>query len=131
ALAITDAGNLFGAIKFFEAARAKGVQPILGCDLWVANDKNRDAPYRVAVLCRNRAGYLALCELITRAHGENHWRGRAEVRREWLARVPGLIVLSGAQHGDIGAALLAGNLAQAETLAAAWSEDFPGAFYIE
>jgi DNA polymerase-3 subunit alpha len=131
ALAITDAGNLFGAIKFFEAARAKGIQPLIGCDVWLANDKNRDAPHRVAVLCRNRVGYLALCELLTRAHAENHWRGRAEARREWFAGVPGLIVLSGAQHGDVGAALLAGNLAQAEALAKAWSEDFPGAYYVE
>ena len=37
ALAITDSGNLFGAIKFYEAARAAGVQPIIGCDLWVTN----------------------------------------------------------------------------------------------
>src|SRR5438552_163263 len=131
ALAVTDASNVFGAIKFFEAARAQGVQPIIGCDLWVSNERNRDAPYRVAVMCLNRAGYLALCDLLTRAHAENHWRGRAEVRREWLSRIDGLIVLSGAQAGDVGAALAAGNLAQAEALARAWSQDFPGAFYIE
>ena len=84
ALAITDLANLFGAIKFFQAARGVGVQPIIGCDLWLTNERSRDHPYRVAVLCRNRAGYLALCDLLTRAHVENHWRGRAEVRREWL-----------------------------------------------
>jgi len=131
ALAITDAGNVFGAIKFFEAARAAGVQPVIGCDLWLTNDKYRDAPHRVAVLCRNRAGYLRLCDLLTRAHAQNHWRGRAEMRREWLKGTEGLIVLSGAQHGDVGAALLAGNTAQAEVLARAWAEDFPGAFYVE
>src|SRR5436190_16253114 len=124
ALAITDAGNLFGAIKFFEAARAQGVQPIVGCDLWLTNEKNRDQPYRFTVLCRNRAGYLRLCDLLTRAHGENHWRGRAEVRREWLAGTEGLIVLSGAETGDVGQALGAGNAAYAETLARAWAEDF-------
>src|SRR5213083_2536445 len=64
ALAITDAGNLFGAIKFFEAARGQGVQPVIGCDLWLTNEKNRDAPYRVPVLCRNRTGYLNLCDLL-------------------------------------------------------------------
>src|SRR6185437_6634927 len=61
ALAITDLSNLFGAIKFYEAARAHGVQPIIGCDLWLTNERNRDAPYRIAVLVRNRAGYLRLC----------------------------------------------------------------------
>ncbi|HEX4763204.1 MAG TPA: PHP domain-containing protein, partial [Usitatibacter sp.] len=72
ALAITDAGNLFGAIKFYEAARAKGVQPIIGVDLWLTNERNRDTPYRMALLARSREGYLGLCDLLTRAHAENH-----------------------------------------------------------
>src|SRR5438477_12594858 len=131
ALAITDASNVFGAIKFFEAARAVGVQPVIGCDLWVSNERSRDAPYRVAVVCRNRAGYLALCDLLTRAHAENHWRGRAEVRRDWLRGIEGLIVLSGAQAGDVGMALATGNRTEAEALARAWAADFPEAYYIE
>src|SRR6185437_4523346 len=130
-LAITDLSNLFGAIKFYEAARAHGVQPIIGCDLWLTNERNRDAPYRMAVLCRNRAGYLHLCDLLTRAHAENHWRGRAEVKREWLRGIEGLIVLSGGEAGDVGLALASGNAAQAESLARQWAEDFPGAYFIE
>src|SRR5512142_3524391 len=62
ALAITDLSNLFGAIKFYEAARKGGVQPIIGCDLWLTNERNRDAAYRVLLLVRNRAGYLKLCD---------------------------------------------------------------------
>src|SRR5258708_15521861 len=131
ALAITDASNLFGAIKFFQAARAAGVKPIIGGDLWVTNERQRDTPYRVTLLCRNRAGYLALCGLLTRAHAENHWRGRAEVKREWLRGVEGAIVLSGAETGDIGAALASGNRAQALALAREWQADFPGSFYVE
>src|SRR5258708_14247724 len=131
ALGITDASNLFGAIKFFEAARAAGVQPIVGCDLWLTNERNRDAPYRLAVLCRDRHGYLALCELLTRAHAENHWRGRAEVKREWLRGMNGLIALSGAEAGDVGAAMLSGHREQADELARQWARDFPDAFYIE
>jgi DNA polymerase III subunit alpha len=131
ALAITDASNLFGAIKFFQAARGRGVQPIIGCDLAITNEKTRDTPSRAVLLCRNRDGYLALCDLLTRAHAENHWRGRAEVRREWLRGVPGVIVLSGAQSGDVGMALASGQPELAEKLARGWSEDFPGAYYIE
>ena len=131
ALAITDAGNLFGAVKFFLAAREAGVQPLVGCDIAISNERNRDLPTRVVVLCRDQAGYLALCDLLTRAYAENQWRGRAEVRREWLKGVRGLIVLSGAEAGDVGAALLAGATAQAEALAREWAEDFPGAFYVE
>ena len=131
ALAITDAGNLFGAIKFFEAARARGVQPVIGCDLWITNERNRDAACRVALLARNRAGYLHLCDLLTRAHAENHWRGRAEVRREWLAGRDGLIVLSGAAAGDVGMALASGQRAHAEQLAREWAAEFPQAYYLE
>ena len=131
ALAITDASNLFGAIKFYEAARAAGVQPVIGCDLWITNERNRDAPHRVTLLARNRAGYLALCMLLTRAHAEGHWRGRAEARREWLRGLSGLIVLSGAERGDVGMALLSGQRDAAGELARAWAADFPGAFYVE
>jgi len=131
ALAITDLSNVFGAIKFFEAARAKGVQPIIGCDVWITNERNRDAAYRLALLCRNRAGYLRLCDLLTRAFAENQWRGRAEVKREWLEQCDGLIALSGAEGGDIGMALASGNRDQAEALARQWAADFPGAFYVE
>src|SRR6476619_4612197 len=106
ALAITDASNVFGAVKFYEAARSNGVQPVIGCDVWITNERNRDAAYRVALLCRNRTGYLHLCELLSRAHSENHWRGRAELRREWLKGCEGLLVLSGAGQGDVGMALL-------------------------
>ncbi len=131
ALAITDAANLFGAIKFFEAARAHGVQPVIGCDLWVENPRHRDAPYRVTALCRNQRGYLALCDLLTRAYAENHWRGRAQLKREWLKGASGLIVLSGAEAGDIGAALAASHLDEAERIAREWAADFPDAFYVE
>ncbi len=131
ALAITDASNLFGAIKFYEAARGQGVQPIIGCDLWLTNERNRDSPYRITLLARSREGYLHLCELLTRAHAENHWRGRAEVRRDWLQRRGGLIALSGGEAGDVGAALASGSRMQAEALARDWNEDFPGAYYLE
>ncbi|HEX7560397.1 MAG TPA: DNA polymerase III subunit alpha, partial [Usitatibacter sp.] len=122
---------LFGAIKFFQAARAAGVQPIVGCDLWITNERNRDAPYRATLLCRSREGYLALCNLLTRAHAENHWRGRAEVRREWLRNLEGLIALSGAEAGEVGAALVSLGREAAEALARQWADDFSGCFYIE
>src|SRR3954463_13791148 len=131
ALAITDLANVFGAVKFYEAARAKGVQPVIGCDAWITNERNRDAAYRVVLLCRSREGYLRLCNLLTRAYAENQWRGRAEMKREWLAGAEGLLALSGAEAGDVGMALASGNAEQADELARGWSRDFPGAFYIE
>jgi len=133
ALAIGDLGNLFGAVKFFQLVRGRGVQPIIGCELWVENEKNRDQATRVLLLCRNQDGYLNLCQLVTRAYRENTWRGRAEVKREWLAgkTTEGLIALSGAAAGDIGVALLQSDTKRAIELANGWSRAFPDAFYLE
>ena len=134
ALAITDLGNLFGAVKFFQMARGRGVQPIIGCDIWIENEKNRDQPSRLLLLCRNQAGYLNLCQLLTRAFRQNTWRGRAEINRQWLSganATDGLIALSGAAFGDIGQAILQGDTARAMVLAKAWANDFPNTFYLE
>ncbi len=133
ALAITDIANVFGAVKFFQMARGRGVQPIIGCDVFIENEKNRDQPARLLLLCRNEAGYLNLCQLLTRAYRENTWRGRAELNRKWLTHnaTNGLIALSGAAFGDVGQALMQTDTKRAMELANAWSQYFPGAFYIE
>jgi len=131
AVALTDLGNLFGLIKFYKSARGKGVKPVAGCDLWLSNDEDRDKPHRVLLLVANRQGYLTLCDLVTRAWLSNQHRGRAEIRREWLAGAQGLIVLSGGRAGDVGQALEAGNPALAQSLARQWAQAFPGAYYIE
>ncbi|MCB1959944.1 MAG: DNA polymerase III subunit alpha [Rhodocyclaceae bacterium] len=133
ALAITDLGNLFGMVKFYKGARGKGVKPIVGADVWITNEADRDKPGRVLLLCRDRAGYGQLCELLTRAYRGNKHRGRAELRAEWLdaGAASGLICLSGAMLGEIGQALINGNPAAAEQSARAWAARFPGAFYIE
>ncbi|RIY40200.1 DNA polymerase III subunit alpha [Neopusillimonas maritima] len=131
AVALTDLCNVFGLIKFYKAARAKGVKPIAGCDIWIENEADRDKPHRALLLVRNQAGYLALCEILTRAWLENQYAGRAEVRRPWLDNVEGLIMLSGGRAGDVGQALEAGRDAEARVLAQYWRRRFPDAFYIE
>ena len=137
ALAITDVANVFGAVKFYKATQGCGVQPIIGCDVFIENEKNRDQPQRLLLLCRNEVGYLNLCQLLTRAYRENTWRGRAELKRKWLSRessataANGLIALSGAAFGDIGQALMQADNKRAMALANVWSRDFPDAFYIE
>ena len=80
ALALTDLNNVFGLVKFYKKAREKGIKPILGADLWIENEINRDQPYRILALCQNDKGYLALSEILTRAYLENQYRGRAEVK---------------------------------------------------
>jgi DNA polymerase-3 subunit alpha len=133
ALALTDLCNVFGLIKFYKAARENGVKPVIGCDVWITNETNRDQPHRLLLLCRCHAGYLALCELLTRAYRSNQYRGRAEIRRKWFTEIgsAGLIALSGAQYGDIGQALGQGNDKLARELARQWVSIFPNAFYLE
>jgi DNA polymerase-3 subunit alpha len=132
ALAITDLSNAFGLIKFYRAARAAGIKPIAGCDVWITNDNERDLPYRAILLAANRDGYLRLCEWLSRAFRTNQHRGRAELRRDWLDEgTGGLIALSGGRHGDVGVALLQGNAKAAERAASAWSARFPNRYYLE
>jgi DNA polymerase-3 subunit alpha len=145
ALAVTDLGNLFGMVKFYKSARGKGIKPVVGCEVWITNDDNRDKPSRLLLLAKNRMGYLQLCELLSTAWLTNQYKGRAEIRTEWLEALAtqsyellpgesganGLIALSGAQYGEIGAALDNGNLELAERHARKWSAIFPGHFYIE
>jgi len=137
AMAVTDLANLFGMVKFYKAARGKGVKPIAGCDIWITNEGDREKPSRLLLLVKNHKGYLQLCELLSRAWLENIHKGRAEVRVEWLDALRhqeggnGLIALSGAHGGDIGQAIENGNLPQAELAAQRWSQIFPGSFYIE
>lgn len=134
ALALTDLSNVFGLVKFYRSARNAGVKPIVGCDVWLTNDDQRDEPTRLLLLVKHHQGYLQLCELLSRAWLENRHRGRAEIRIEWLeaaANSDGLIVLSGAQQGAVGMAVEQGNFALAEELATRFAKIFPDHFYIE
>jgi DNA polymerase-3 subunit alpha len=137
ALALTDLSNLFGLVKFYQEARKKGLKPIIGCDVWISNESDRDKPGRVLLLCQSYPGYLLLCRLLSRAYRENQHRGRAEIRKSWLKRIDagsgaeGLIALSGAGAGEIGQMLMQNDPDQAEQLAREWAGLFPGRFYIE
>jgi len=133
ALAVTDSANVYGMVKFYKAARATGVKPVIGSDCWVQNETDRDKPFRLLLLCASRDGYRRLCELLARAWLRNQHRARAEISRTWLEDLgtDGLIALSGAAAGDVGQALAAGNSDAAERLALAWSCLFPGRYYLE
>ncbi|HSD61826.1 MAG TPA: PHP domain-containing protein, partial [Burkholderiales bacterium] len=133
ALALTDLGNLFGAVKFYQAVRARGVKPVIGCDVWVSNDADRDKPHRLVLLAQSHEGYLRVCRLLSAAYLGNQHRGRAELRTEWLdeSGSDGLIALSGAHQGAVGTALLQGNVELARRHAERLARLFPGRFYLE
>src|SRR5262245_42833508 len=95
ALGLTDLSNVFGLVKFYKEARAKGVKPVVGCDVWLENEADRDKPYRLLLLCQSRDGYLLLSDLLTRAYRTNQYRGRPELKKSWFAESSeGLIALS-------------------------------------
>lgn len=133
ALGISDLMNLFGMVKHYKACLKQGVKPIIGVDAWLENETDRDQPFRLLLIAMNRTGYHRLCELMTDAYRTNQYRGRAELKREWLdaASCEHLILVSGAQFGDVGQALLAGNLEQARQRATEWQTRFPGRCYLE
>ena len=145
ALALTDLSNLFGLVRFYTAARAAGIKPITGADVWVSNPQDPDQPHRLLLLVQNHSGYLNLCQLLSRASLENQARGRAEVDSAWFSEPAalaqdksakrtlayGLIALSGARQGEIGSALLAGQEDQAKIAAKRYEKLFPKSFYIE
>ena len=132
AVALTDLGNLFGAVKFYREALAAGIKPIIGADVWVENPADVHKPFRLLLLCQNREGYRALCQVLTRAYLEGQHSGRPCISKAWFdVPLPGLIALSGAQEGEIGQALLAGNQALAEEVARSSAAWFPGRFYLE
>ncbi|MDQ6629204.1 MAG: DNA polymerase III subunit alpha [Pseudomonadota bacterium] len=132
ALAITDLSNLFGAVKFYSAARRAGVKPIIGAELCLEPEGSEKGPSRLVVLAQNRVGYLNLCSLLSRGWIENGQRGHAWIKWQWLAdSEAGLIVLSGAESGSLGQALLAGDVGRANGLAQRFRDCFGNRFYVE
>ena len=132
AVAVTDLSNLFGAVKLYSAARKKGVQPIIGADVWIEPEESGKTPTHLLLLIQNRQGYLRLCELLGEAWTAPGQRSHAWVHWASLAgNNAGLICLSGADLGSIGQALINGDAAKAEAQATRLAETFPGRFYIE
>jgi DNA polymerase III subunit alpha len=131
AVAVTDIGNTFGLVKFYRAAVASGVKPIVGVDVWVENLTDAHKPYRLILLCQDLSGYRNLCRLLTHAYREGQHSGRPCISRTWLdGQSDGLIALSGAEEGEVGQALLSGNASAADRLAQEYASLFPGRFYL-
>jgi len=131
AVAVTDTCNLFGLVRFFKAALAARVKPIVGAELWVRHEVS-DQPFPMVALCQNDSGYRNLIELISEGYLTGQSLGIPVVSVSRLcAKHEGLILLSGAQQGDIGHALLAGDALTAALRLQAWQAVFGDRFYLE
>jgi len=133
ALAVTDLGNLFGAIKFYKEARGQGVKPIIGAEVFLESlTQDTTQVSRLLLLVQNHQGYLNLCELLARAWTRNVVKHTAVIQLNWLETLgEGLIALSGAQAGPLGPALLQGDETRASEAALQLAALFPHRFYIE
>ena len=116
AMAITDHGNMFGAVAFHDACRDKGLKPILGCEIYVATGSRFDkqaasaseAYNHLTLLASNAAGYHNLVKLVSAGYLEGFYH-RPRVDKDLLARhSEGLIGLSGCLSGEIAQHILAG-----------------------
>jgi DNA polymerase III subunit alpha len=139
AVAITDHGNLFGAIEFYQEAERAGIKPIIGCEAYIAPGSHKDRPasrreaaYHITLLAENETGYRNLVKLVTAAHLDGfHYAPRID--KELLAaRSEGLIGLSGCLAGEINSAIQANNIEKAKQSAADY-RDILGAenFFME
>ena len=133
AVAVTDQNNLFAMVKFYREALKAGVKPLVGIDLWVREEGERQSPTRLTLLCQSEGGYRNLARLVSRAYLEGQERGTPRIERSWLTRaaLEGLIALSGGTEGDVGRALVNAREGDAERALEAWLALFPGRFYLE
>jgi len=139
AVAVTDHGNLFGAIEFYQEATRAGIKPIIGCEAYVAPRSHkekasslREAAYHFTLLAQNDNGYRNLVKLISTAHLDGfHYRPRID--KELLAQhSAGLIGLSGCLAGEVNSAIQSDNIDKAKQAAAEYRDILgPENFFIE
>jgi DNA polymerase-3 subunit alpha len=140
AVALTDHGNLFGAMEFYTQVQASGIKPIIGCEVYVAPGSRFDQSARqgettshhLILLCENEKGYRNLCVLVSRAYQEGFYY-KPRVDRELLEEFnEGLICLSGCLSGEVPKRLLAGD-EEGALEAAEWYRNLfsPARYFLE
>lgn len=139
AVAITDHGNMYGAIDFYKAAKKRGIKPILGCEVYVAKRTRFDKVHgldnenrHLVLLCENETGYRNLMAMVSKSWTEGFYN-RPRVDYALLREHhEGLIALSACISGEIPRALLQGDYEGAKAAALGLQEIFgPGNFYLE
>ena len=137
AIALTDHGNVHGAIDFYRACKSHGIKPIIGVEGYVApgsrfeRDSNERFPHHLTVLAQTQTGYRNLLRLVSAAHLEGFYY-RPRMDREVLAKHnEGLIVLSGCPSGEVPRLLATGNDAEAAKVVDWYRDVFDGRYYLE
>jgi len=139
ALGLTDHGNMFGAIEFYNTANKVGIKPLLGCEFYVAPGSRfekeahgiSEAAYHLVVLVKNETGYKNILKLASLAFTEGFYY-RPRVDKETLAKYhEGLVVINGHFGTEISALLEKNDLAGAIGCAGQYKDIFGDDFYVE
>ena len=131
AVAVTDRANLFCMVRFYRAAVAAGIKPIIGIDLPIEPESNDIPVGHLTLLAMNDSGYRHLTRLLTRCYMAERSAGVPVATRAWVSEHAGdVIAISPGPGGDVGQALLHGPDGEAERRADAWASVFPGRFYL-
>jgi len=138
AVAITDHGNMYAAVKFFVAAKKEGIHPVIGCEAYLAPRTRFDKatkedrqPFHITLLAKNTDGYLNLIKLVTASNFEGFYQ-KPRIDQELLnTHSNGLVVLSGCIAGLIPKLILGGKSEEACRKAAEFKEVFGSDFYLE
>src|SRR3954469_10014980 len=127
AVGMTDHGNLFGAVKFYNAEKAKNIHPVIGCELYVSRDgmklrSDTDRYHHLVLLCENQEGYRNLINLVSTAYLEGFYY-KPRIDKDLLSRhSKGLICLSACLRGDLNESILADRYDNARRLAHGYRE---------
>ena len=133
AVALTDFNNVFALPKFYRAAVAAGIKPIVGAELNVTTNDIGNDNYRLVALCQNRQGFQNLSDLLTRAYRFGQRAGVAAIDEDWLTResLHGIIILSGGLHGDLAALINVGKEDQVVQRIRGWEDLLGDRYYLE
>ncbi len=129
AVAMTDHGNLFGAVSFYNAAKAKGVHPVIGCEMYVSQQGHKtrsdtDRYNHLILLCENQEGYKNLIKMVSTAFLEGFYY-KPRVDKDLLAaNSKGLICLSACLRGDLNETILNDKYEDARRLAYTYRDIF-------
>lgn len=131
AVAITDCANVFCMVRFYRAAVAAGLKPIIGVDLPLESESNNVPPGVLTLLAMDDAGFRNLARLLTRCYMADRTTGVPLAARAWVSEcADGVIAISPGPEGDIGRALLHGRAGSAEHRAELWASVFAERFYL-
>jgi DNA polymerase-3 subunit alpha len=137
AVALTDHGNLFGAVQFYNAAKHHGIEPVIGCEVYVSQQghlvrTDSDRYNHLILLCENQEGYRNLIDLVSTAYLEGFYY-KPRIDKDLLARhSKGLIAFSACLKGEINETLLGDRYDEARRLAYQYTDLFGrGNFFLE